>query len=283
MIKVAPYLRVSTDKEEQQDSLVYQQKMFENMAIEKGWEIYDFYVDSKTGTVANRKNLKRLIDDAIARSLYNEGYRTPDQVVGKKNQSELWHGSTIRMILSNYHYTGKLVQSREETISVVNKRRRVKSEDEYIVVEGTHEAIISQEDFDIVRSLLESRKKRKDDGTLGRVHTNTNLFTNMISCADCGSGFHFKRNRKGYICGRYDKHGKKACSEHLILEDELVEIITKDLNKLSQNISSTSKYATIKERVAKNKEKVNKEMRVINKKIDSINGFNTKAVNGKNL
>lgn len=39
--------------------------------------------------------------DAIARKLYNEEIKTPSQVLGKRNQSPLWHGSTIRKILEN--------------------------------------------------------------------------------------------------------------------------------------------------------------------------------------
>jgi site-specific DNA recombinase len=61
--------------------------------------------------------------DAIARKLYNEGVKTPSQVAGKKNQTSLWHGSSVRKILENPHYTGNLVQNRSSTISVTNKRR----------------------------------------------------------------------------------------------------------------------------------------------------------------
>ncbi|WP_412095969.1 recombinase family protein [Bacillus atrophaeus] len=48
----------------------------------------------------------------MARELYEEGFPTPGQVAGKKNASDKWHGSSIRKILKNPHYTGDLVQGR---------------------------------------------------------------------------------------------------------------------------------------------------------------------------
>ncbi len=409
IIRVAPYVRVSTDKPEQQESLEYQQKLFNQMLKEKGWEIYDFYIDSKTGTIEKRKDLMRLIQDAkdgkfdlivakelsriarnqklalelkellenkridlitldgaintttgdtnmfglyawvyeqeaqttarrvketlkirakegkhhaqapygykkvdgklivsddetpenvkrifreyiagkgfdaIARGLYEDGYRTPSQVTGKKNASELWHGSTIRGILENPHYLGKMAQCREETISVVNKRRKQKDVEDYIVVENTHEPLVSEEDFNTVQSLLVSRRKNAyhtKDGKIctTRPHEATHLFTDIIYCADCGSGFHYKKNRKGYVCGRYDKHGKKACTDHIIREKELVDIIREDIKTLSRNVGSKNRYETIKNKLSKNKIKIEKELKNVEGKIEAITTFKTKAL-----
>lgn len=39
--------------------------MFEQMVEEKGWILYDFNADIKSGTKYNRKGLDHLIEDAI--------------------------------------------------------------------------------------------------------------------------------------------------------------------------------------------------------------------------
>lgn len=63
-MRCAIYIRVSTDKEEQKASLKYQKELFYKFIEEKGWDIYEFYVDVQSGTTAKRKNLQRMIEDA---------------------------------------------------------------------------------------------------------------------------------------------------------------------------------------------------------------------------
>ena len=44
-MKCAIYIRVSTDREEQKTSLANQRDLFERYVQDKGWDIYDLYVD----------------------------------------------------------------------------------------------------------------------------------------------------------------------------------------------------------------------------------------------
>lgn len=59
-MRCAIYIRVSTNREEQKTSLTNQRDLFEEYVQEKGWDIYDFYVDVESGTKAKRENLQRL-------------------------------------------------------------------------------------------------------------------------------------------------------------------------------------------------------------------------------
>ncbi|MED0773815.1 recombinase family protein [Bacillus siamensis] len=63
-MRCAIYIRVSTDKEEQKASLKYQKELFYKFIEEKGWDIYEFYIDVQSGTTAKRKNLQRMIEDS---------------------------------------------------------------------------------------------------------------------------------------------------------------------------------------------------------------------------
>ena len=49
---------------------------------------------------------------------------------------------------------------------------------------------------------------------------------------------HFKKNRKGYVCGSFNKHGKKACSDHIIREAELANAILSDIKFMLSNIKN---------------------------------------------
>jgi site-specific DNA recombinase len=59
--------------------------------------------------------------EIIARRLYNEGVRIPAEVAGKINAGDKLNDSTIKLILTNPHYCGDLVQVRTTTVSVTRK------------------------------------------------------------------------------------------------------------------------------------------------------------------
>lgn len=66
-MRCAVYIRVSTDKEEQKTSLENQRSLFFQYLEDKGWDVFDFYIDVESGTTGKRQNLQRLIQDAKER------------------------------------------------------------------------------------------------------------------------------------------------------------------------------------------------------------------------
>lgn len=402
MSRCAVYVRVSTDNEEQENSLKYQKEYFINFIKEKGWTLHDLYIDVQTGTKdRKRPELKRLIDDAenskfdvilakelsrlarnselshkikriaedseidiitldnaintmegnnqlfglyswlyeqesqrtserikisfrakakkglltgghapygyslkdgklyirdddtpnivnrifdeyikgigqdtIARKLYEEGVPTPSMVANKKNQSDKWHGSSIRLILSNETYIGNLIQCKETSTSVTSTKRRKVKEENIVRVENCHEAIIDKERFNTVQKLLVERSVKK-------AHQKVHLFTSILFCADCGKGMHFKKNRKGYVCGSFNHHGKKACSDHIVRESALTSSILSDLRhfisalkdeSVFNNFESTiDKYIKSHEKAIKYS--LNKLDNATNKKLKAIDSF----------
>lgn len=59
------------------------------------------------------------------------------------------HGSTVRQILERHAYIGKLVASKTTTTSPRTDKQRFNSEEDWIIVENTHEAIISKDQFEL--------------------------------------------------------------------------------------------------------------------------------------
>lgn len=398
-MRYAVYVRVSTDKEEQKDSLKYQQELFYNYIAEKGWDIYKFYIDVESGTTAKREELQKLIEDAqnkefdiilakelsrlarngelsykiknlcenqgihiitldnaintltgnthmfglyawmyeqesqntsnrvketlktraksglfkgsnppygyevrdgklyirndetpnivrrifkeylegngrqsIARRLYNEGIPTPAQIAGKANAGDKWHDSTIRCILTNPHYVGDLVQGRTTTVSVTSKRRKNVPKEEQFIIKNAHEPIISRETFDAVQNQLEQRRKYI---TAPKIH----LFTNVLFCADCGTGMWFRSNRDGYICGAYARHGKKACTVHTIKEDFLKETILNDIKSLIHQIDKEQYIKKMERKSKSTKSDSQKKINKINKQMDVLKNRKRKFIN----
>lgn len=201
--------------------------------------------------------------DRIARGLYNEGIPTSSQIRGKPNASDKWHGSSVRVILMNPHYTGALVQCRDTKHSVTDSRQLV-SPSEFVIVQNTHEAIISLETFNTAQDLIISRQRIRPQQEI-------HLFTNTAFCADCGRGLHFKSSRKGYVCGNYNKHGRKACSDHFINETQLAEIILEDIRTISFKMDLNSTLNSIRNKVKKASTSTQSHLLQIEKSIVDLN------------
>lgn len=201
--------------------------------------------------------------DIIARRLWEDGIPSPSQVAGKSNASSIWHGSTIMLILKNENYTGDLVQSKTTTISVTSEKRKKNAKEDWIIVKDSHEAIISKSDFKTVQELIKARGRIK-------AVTQTHLFSNILFCSDCGSGMHFKANRKGYVCGNYDKRGSSACASHIVREKELADIILADIRKLISSVKDTKFQNILTQKIEQQKKKIEKELKKITKELDVI-------------
>ncbi|CAI9393029.1 MULTISPECIES: recombinase family protein [Bacillaceae] len=203
--------------------------------------------------------------DSIARSLSKKGYPTPSQVAQKSNAGRYWHGSTIKTILTNPHYTGDLVQGRETTRSVTSQSRHSIPEENQIVVKNTHQAIISQETFDTAHELMRSRKKNY-------TKVNIHIFTNALYCSDCGTGMWYRQNRTGYICGSYARHGKIACTQRTIKEKDLKETILSDIKKMAQVINDKEYLNTLAEETLKKQKQVAQLLNNIENEIKASKG-----------
>lgn len=213
---------------------------------------YGYYKDKKTQRLHIKNDetpnvVRRIFNDyisgkgfdTIAKDLTAEGVPTPRKVSKKGNASDHWQGSTVRLILENRHYVGDLVQGKTSTTSVTSTKRLHKNSDEFIVVENTHDAIISREDFLLAKNIMKSKRKNN-------VKQNKHLYSNILTCVDCGHGMHYVASRKGYVCGTYNKRGKEYCTSHVIKESKLNDYLLDSLNNLISNLpnfSSISGYS----------------------------------------
>ena len=164
----------------------------------------------------------------IAKNLTEENIVTPSQLSNKKNASHKWHASTIRKILVNQHYIGNLVQGKTEAVNTVYKNRVNNSKDDYIVVEKTHEPIISEEQFNLVQDIIKSRKPNT------KVSRKTHLFSNLIYCETCGKAMSPRNNY--YICSGRLKYSKSFCCTEKINKNNLLHKLNEDIiNKIDNS------------------------------------------------
>ncbi len=131
-----------------------------------------------------------------------------------------WQGTSVTRILKDRMYTGCMVQGKYRVISYKIHKQVRTPEDEWFVVENTHEAIIEQTVFDGVQRRLE-RDTRTAPGK-----KELHLFSGFVRCADCGRSLHRKttQNLVYYFC-RTPQLSNGACTKRSIREDALAEAV----------------------------------------------------------
>ena len=143
-----------------------------------------------------------------------------------------WSDSTIENILSYKEYLGHTVNFKTYSKSYKLKKRMVTPEDQQMVFENTHEALVSPEDWETVQRIRERRRRPKKQDTPA-------LFSGMLFCADCGSPLRAHRGQtvsKGqecYCCGKY-RDRTKSCTMHYIRAVTLEKLILDNLKQVVQ-------------------------------------------------
>ncbi len=183
----------------------------------------------------------------IAEALNDENILSPAEYKSRNDSSYqisrhltapfLWSRCAISETLRNEMYIGNMVQGK--TISGVHQRKRRAPRSQYIIVPGTHEAIIDKESFCKVQKLL-SANIRCSQTAEQRPEA---IFSGFLRCGDCGMALtqYRQKNNIAYRCSRYARYGTNACSSHYISQNHLSQIILSDLKSLLDNIKNIEK------------------------------------------
>ena len=169
--------------------------------------------------IANRLNENGIFSPLEYKKSYGEHYSTGFQagIVSK------WSAVAVKRILTNEIYTGMMVQGKREKVNYKVDKILEKPESEWFKVEGTHEAIISKEDYQNVQRLL------KVDTRAGKGKEKAHMFSGLLFCGDCKEPMVRRMNRyKGtekiyYICSTRNR--SEGCSRHSISEADLKKVV----------------------------------------------------------
>ena len=184
----------------------------------------------------------------IAKILNEEGVPCPSEykrLMGERyhNSNRLdsttyWTYATIHRILNSEMYIGNMEQGRDERTQLHGAAKK-KSRADWIVVQGTHDPIISQDQWQRVQSLLKKR------GRTLNFESKLSPFAGYLKCGDCGRAMS-KTTWSGkvlYTCGSYKRYGAEVCSKHYITQDALTEIVLSDLNQIISSVKNLRELA----------------------------------------
>lgn len=232
--------------------LVTEDKQFEIIPTEAETvrRIFDLYSNAGWGY---KKIANYLTDQGVPTPRMSERMRK--EAAGKKTKRETknaWAIATVQGILDNDFYIGTLRQGKY-TRAKINGRDIKRNDDEHIVIENHHQAIIDYRTFAITRALREKRSRSNYRG----VKINDNVYSGFLQCGDCGSPL-FAMSRSdlapAYTCGTYHRRGLKGCTSHHIRVDRLDELLKSYVCKLAD--SSAAMLTQLNEELKRETEQV---------------------------
>lgn len=194
---------------EDKNALIVDKEAAENIK-----SIFSWFLDGMSKNAIVRKlNDSGILCPAAYKKSKGMKYKNPNAWGG----SPLWCAMTVTTILKNLIYVGDMVQGRYRVKSYKIHVQEAVPEDEWFIVENTHESIICREDFNKVQGLL-----RKDTRTAPK-QKSLYLFSGFLRCADCGKAMTRSKVRGNvyYYCRTYKDQSKTACTKHTIRHNHL--------------------------------------------------------------
>lgn len=114
--------------------------------------------------------------------------KTGNLYVEEGTEAKSWYPGTISNILKNQAYIGNMVQGKRRISLYDNEARHATDENDWIVVENTHEAIVDKELFNKVRAVMDKKVEESiftsDRGK--NLPIKEDIFAGILFCGNCG-------------------------------------------------------------------------------------------------
>lgn len=193
----------------------------------------------------------------IARTLMGEkllnpsAYKYEKGIMAKQRPMKdpyMWNATTIHKILDAPEYLGMTINFKTWSKSYKDNRPRQTPEENRLVFENTHPAIIDEGTWAIVRKMRQTKRRAPRYGNVG-------LFTGLVYCSDCDAKLYYStrelktktatRYEGAYSCSEYRKDVQfqqtRLCSCHYIRESTLSEIVLDNLRQVLSAVKAHEK------------------------------------------
>jgi len=144
--------------------------------------IFDQYVNTDLGA------------NGIAKYLENHGIH---KIVRQNGKNPLFDAALIRRIIQNPVYSGKISYGRRRTEKVHgtrNEYRQVKKDD-YLLVDGLHEALVSEEVWEQAQVKVAAQAKKYEKVNRDK-REKIHLLSGILKCPVCGAGMYGNKSIK---------------------------------------------------------------------------------------
>lgn len=218
----------------------------------------------------------------IATMLNEKGYPTPSGYKETKYSTRLinrntWNISSIKKILSNRIYTGDMIQHTQTKVNYKSKKKITLDKSLWMVVENTHEPLVSKDTFEYISKLI--KQNRKDVQPKNR--REKRLLEGKLFCKECGNRLSvlYRKNHDYWSvnCNRYSRDPVRGrCYSHFYPYNYLEEQVLEQINKSTSELIKELNIKELNDEVVKsihkettNIDKTVKELQIEKEKITS--------------
>jgi DNA invertase Pin-like site-specific DNA recombinase len=205
-------------------------------------------IDPYSASVVKRiyeLRLQKYSYGAIVQTLNSENIPSPSayciEVHGKStnvaSSHNKWNKDSLNVMFQNPAYRGDTANGKKTNASYKSDKRIRQPMSEWVIVENTHEPIVSREDWQTCYDMIK---------TLGRVRRTKESemlpFTGILVCSDCG--YHMRHNHSYYMlksgekrrhdsynCRLFSTQGETACTSHYISVKDLIAEVIADIRQ----------------------------------------------------
>ncbi|MBA4542943.1 recombinase family protein [Thermoactinomyces daqus] len=223
-------------------------------------KIFDMYVDENVGT------------STIAVHLNEHGYRT--------RNGRPWSRKTVRDMLKNEVYIGRITYNKKslkrirDFDSETQKKKWVRipnSQDDWVIVENSHDAIIDKKKFEKAQIMLAERSRNLEPSNV--------IFplAGILKCKKCKKsivGLTSKAKGKTYryyCCNTYLRFGRSFCSQPNInaekIEAYILELLAEKLKTIQDQIVLGKNIGVVKP----NTKDIEKKLKQVEAQIEKVN------------
>lgn len=244
--------------------------------------IFDRYIHTDSGA------------NGIAKYLENHGIHKIQRQNGK---NPLFDAHLIRMILKNPVYCGKIAYGRRKTEKVHGTRNqyRLVEQENFLLVDGQHEAIVSEEDWQAAQVKVLAQAQKYEHVNKGK-DEHVHLLSGIVKCPLCGVGMYGNKSVKYksdgtkykdffYYCCKHRSmtHGHKCNFKKQIQEEVLdaavAEVIIllvsnpKFATLMQEKINSKVDTSAISEEIANHEKELRRHYSVKNALMEEIDAL----------
>lgn len=202
--------------------------------------IFDQYIHTDSGSIG------------IAKYLANHGIQKRPRQNGT---NPLFDAALIRNIIKNPVYCGKIAYGRRRTEKVHGTRDEyhLVEKDDYLMVDGLHEAIVSVEDWEKAQIKVKAQAKRYEHvnrATGEKIH----MLSGIVRCPICGAGMYGNKSIKKRPDGtNYKDYFYYGCKHRLMTRGHKCtyrnqvneEVLDKSVAEVVSRLVSRPKFAQL--------------------------------------
>lgn len=171
-----------------------------------------------------------------------------------------WNRGTVRGMLVNPHYIGKVTWNRQSTVKELDKatgklvKKRTLSNDGMKIYEGKHDAIISDEQFEKAHEIIESAQK----APVQIPFELRNPLAGLLVCKDCGKSMRYMAKvsmNDGYNrAARIQHPSSMICKKKSLPADAVFDAFVEALKLHIEDFEMKMKSENNTDRITKHKE-----------------------------